>query len=81
MSDERKEYKGRLIEVSENEKNTERGAFQVIIDGEIYRGGRDSAGLYYLEIYAFDRVGSQIEAAKRYVDHLERRRAAEKEAD
>lgn len=80
MADEREEYRGRVIEVPEIEEGSDRAPVRVLIDGRFYEGGRDSAGLFYLDAYAFDRAESPMEAAKRYVDHLERRDAVEERA-
>lgn len=76
MADQSIKYKGHKIEIAPAPKGEEPP--QVVIDGKTYTGGRDSAGRYYLDVYAFDRADSLIEVAKRYLDHLEARAAAQR---
>jgi hypothetical protein len=65
MVEEEEEYKGREIRVDEE-------TLDVHIDGEHFEAGRDAAGNYRLEDYAYDPKKSLIEVAERYVDYRER---------
>lgn len=62
---EEEEYKGSEIRVDEE-------TLDVYIDGEHFNAGRDGAGNYRLEDYAYEPKESLIEAAERYVDYRER---------
>ncbi len=80
MAEDRLEYRGRIIEMPEIDEGSGRTAVRVVIDGRTFEGGRDSAGLYYLDAYAFDRAETLMEVAKRYVDHIEARAEAQARA-
>lgn len=62
---EEEEYRGREIWVDEE-------TLDVYINGEHFNAGRDGAGNYRLEDYAYEPKESLLEAAERYVEYRER---------
>jgi hypothetical protein len=64
MKTERKEYKGRRIELRERE-----GRIELRIDDTPVPYGRLPDGRYYLNDYAYDWRDDLVELAQRFVDH------------
>lgn len=70
----RETYKGHEILVPEDQRRK-----KIFVDGRPVKWG-NVGGKYYLDVYAYDPGKSLDDTVKRYIDSLERRRKARKEA-
>ena len=62
------EHCGHKVEIPEQE---DARRMRLTIDGRTHRFGRDAAGAFFLDNYAYDRSEDLIKVIKNYLDHQE----------